>query len=68
VSQLNKVRGSIRAKSSNYLNKDFQITESASDKSSHILQPHICQWRIQKIFSGGATMDRVKLPLLSKNY
>jgi hypothetical protein len=26
------------------------------------------QWRIQKIFSGGATMDRVKLPLLSKNY
>jgi hypothetical protein len=26
------------------------------------------QWRIQKIFSGGATMDRVKSPLLSKNY
>jgi hypothetical protein len=29
------------------------------------------QWRVQKIFSGGTTMDRVKLvklPLLSKNY
>jgi hypothetical protein len=28
----------------------------------------LAQWRIQKIFSGRATMDRVKLLLLSKNY